>query len=170
MAAAQTLLRASLMHLKPLTVAVEELNREVAIRAPIGEFISLFVGIIDRQAGTMEFVDAGHGYWLHRGTQGKAERVKYEGGLVLGVDPEQVYHSETVKLSPGDRIVIFSDGVVEQHSPTGEQFGFESVYATLEGSSGEEEDVRVLLDGLQSFAQSDDLSDDVTIASVRFDP
>ena len=170
MAAAQTLLRASLKHMKPLTVAIEELNREVAIRAPVGEFISLFVGIIDREAGEMEFVDAGHGYWLHRPGNGKAERVQYEGGLVLGVDPDHVYHSERVKLAPGDRIVIFSDGVVEQHSPTGELFGFDNVYAMLDGTGTEEEDVRVLLDGLQSFAQSDELSDDVTIASVRFDP
>lgn len=170
MAAAQTQLRMSLKHLKPLKEAVEELNREVAARAPAGEFISLFVGIIDPVAGTMEFVDAGHGYWLHRPAGGEPQRVQYEGGLVLGVETDHPYHTEMIKIAPGDRIVIFSDGVVEQHSPDGGTYGFPSVLSALAPTTNEAEDVQVLLDGLQSYAESDDLSDDVTIASLRFDP
>lgn len=170
MAAAQTQLRVALKHLTPLCAAIEELNREVVARAPTGEFISLFVGIIDPATRTMEFVDAGHGYWLLRSAGGEPKRVAYEGGLVLGVETDHVYHSEKVALAPGDRVVIFSDGVVEQHSPTGAAFGFPGVYALLADTTTEGDDVRVLLDGLQAFAESDDLADDVTIASVRFDP
>lgn len=170
MAAAQTQLRMSLKYLRPLSEAIAELNREVLVRAPVGEFISLFVGLIDAKQGTMEFVDAGHGYWVHRAAGGEPRRVEYEGDLVLGVEAEHVYHTESIKLSPGDRIVIFSDGVVEQHAPSGELFGFPSVLSTLAGTETERDDVQVLLEDVMAFAQSDELSDDVTIASIRFDP
>lgn len=170
MAAAQTQLRASLRHLKPLRTAVEELNRDINGRSPEGEFISLFAGIIDPRAGTLEFVDAGHGYWVHLTHSGGPRRVAYEGGLVLGVEPDHSYPTETVALTPGDRIIIFSDGVVEQHSPDGGVYGFESVLGVLKKSPSESEDVEMLLEGLQTFAQSDALSDDVTIASLRYEP
>ena len=106
-------------------------------------------------------------YYLASGEAPK--RVDYEGGLVLGVEADHAYSSERIALNPGDRIVIFSDGVIEQHSPDGAAYGFVSVLAALNGTETEAEDVQVLLDGIQSFAQSDDLSDDVTIASLRFD-
>ena len=92
------------------------------------------------------------------------------GHHVLGVEPDHRYPSETIQLAPGDRIIVFSDGVVEQHSPAGAAFGFQNVLATLETTTTESEDVQLLLEDLLSFAQSDDLSDDVTIASVRFGP
>jgi serine phosphatase RsbU (regulator of sigma subunit) len=170
MAAAQTQLRAALKYHKPLSAAVEELNREVIARAPVGEFISLFAGIFDPRARTLEFVDAGHGYWLHRPAGDDPRRVQYDGGLVLGVEQDHRYPSETIPVAPGDRIVIFSDGVVEQHSPDGAAYGFENVLAALAPTRSETEDVQVLLEGLQAFAQSDDLSDDVTIAALKFEP
>jgi serine phosphatase RsbU (regulator of sigma subunit) len=170
MAAAQTQLRASLKHLKPLRIAVEELNRDIIERSPEGEFISLFAGIIDAKAGTLEFVDAGHGYWVHLTQAGGPRRVPYEGGLVLGVEADHAYPTETVALTPGDRIIMFSDGVVEQHSPDGGAYGFASVLALLGKCASESDDVESLLAALQSYAQSDALSDDVTIASLRYEP
>jgi serine phosphatase RsbU (regulator of sigma subunit)/pSer/pThr/pTyr-binding forkhead associated (FHA) protein len=169
MAAAQTQLRVALKHLMPLRTAIEELNRELTHRSPVGEFISLFVGIIDPKARTMEYVDAGHGYWLHRPGGGPPQQVPHDGGLVLGVEADHAYPTELVALNPGDRIVLFSDGLVEQHSPTGAAFGFEGVFEHLRETQDVEDDVRVLLERLQSFADSDELSDDVTIASLRFD-
>ena len=65
--------------------------------------------------------------------------------------------------------MIFSDGVVEQHSPTGAAFGFQGVFDLLARTSTEGEDAHWLLEAVQSFAEADELSDDVTIASLRFE-
>lgn len=170
MAAVQTQLRVALKHRTPLQAAVEELNRDVCMRAPAGEFISLFVGILDPVSRSMEFVDAGHGYWLHRPGGGETRPVPHDGGLVLGVEADHVYATERIPLGAGDRIILFSDGLVEQHSPTGATFGMEGVFEHLKSTENVGDDVRVLLERLQSFADSDELSDDVTIASLRFDP
>lgn len=170
MAAAQTQLRIALRHGKALSDAVAELNNEILARAPAGEFVSLFASVFCPRTRTLEFVDAGHGYWVHIPAGGEPRRVPSAGGLVLGVEPGHIYESESIPIAPADRVVLFSDGVVEQHAPAGGLFGFPAVLEVLAGSTNVAEDVDHLLEKILAFAQSDDLSDDVTIASVLFDP
>ena len=46
-----------------------------------------------------------------------------EGGMVLGLFGEAQYETGTVKLQPGECIVLFTDGVIEALNPEGEEFG-----------------------------------------------
>lgn len=171
MAAAQTLLRASLRAESNVAAAVSSVNRELVQRSASQEFISLLVGVVDPAAGIIRFVDAGHGYWISISPGTPPQRVPTEGGLVLGVDPDFVYTEETIPITPGSRVVTFSDGVIEQHGPaSGAQFGFPGIQAALAASASEVDDVGKLVTALKDFAQSEHLSDDVTIASLRFDP
>jgi sigma-B regulation protein RsbU (phosphoserine phosphatase) len=45
------------------------------------------------------------------------------GGPVLGVDPDAGYHAGTIRLEPGDTLVAYSDGVVDEENAEGEPFG-----------------------------------------------
>lgn len=167
MAAAQTQLRAALRHEPDLAAAVTKVNREVVTRLADGEFISLWAGIIDANAGTLSFVDAGHGYWLHR-SGAEIRRGPQPQYIPLGIEAEEVYRTTTIPLAPGDRVIVLSDGVVEQHGADGDQFDFAGVIAALESATQESTDVSVLLTALQDFAGNQSLADDVTVLSIRF--
>jgi serine phosphatase RsbU (regulator of sigma subunit) len=54
-----------------------------------------------------------------------------EGGGVLGIFPDQTYTMGSVQLAPGDRVVLFTDGVTEANNPAGEEFGEERLLALL---------------------------------------
>jgi sigma-B regulation protein RsbU (phosphoserine phosphatase) len=54
-------------------------------------------------------------------------------GLLLGVVPEAHYLSAVVHLSPGDLLVLYSDGITEALSTTQELFKWEGIYATVRG-------------------------------------
>lgn len=166
MAAAQTQLRAALRDEPDLAEAVSKVNREVVTRLASGEFISLWVGVIDGPARTLCYVDAGHGYWLSRsGTE--VCRGPQPQCMPLGISADEDYRSTTVPLAPGDRIVVFSDGVVEQHgADEGEQFRIEGAVAALAGAADELADVGEILRALQEYAGSESLADDVTVLSV----
>lgn len=168
MAAAQTQLRAALRDEPDLSVAVTKVNREVVTRLADGEFISLWVGVIDAAASTLTYVDAGHGYWLHRSGE-EIRRGPQPQFMPLGIEADEAYAANTIPLVPGDRVVVFSDGVVEQNgSAEGDQFKIEGAVQALGGATEEAADVAVLLSTLQQFAGSDALADDVTVMSIRF--
>jgi len=84
-------------------------------------FISLFYGKLCAQSRSMEYTNAGHNppLLVRAGTDpSPLDR----GGPVLGVLPNSEYKSDTIALRQGDVLVLFTDGVVEAESPTGEQY------------------------------------------------
>lgn len=174
MATAQTHLNTSLRVLKDPALAISEVNRYVCSHASRGRFISLWLGVFDPATGDVWYVDAGHGHWLvaSGGAEGKPAHVRHiesEGGLLLGVDRDYPYVAEHMKLAPGDRVVIFSDGVVEQPCPEGDMFGMNMTIEALQPSTDCAMDVSALFDAVFAFAQTDSLKDDTTVASVRID-
>ena len=61
--------------------------------------------------------------------QGKTEQLS-NGGALLGVFPEWKYEDSEVRLFPGDRILLFTDGITEAGMEGGEEFGEERLIAS----------------------------------------
>jgi sigma-B regulation protein RsbU (phosphoserine phosphatase) len=165
MATIQAGLRASLMHGDAPHEAILHANASACARSGDGEFLSLFLGVLDRETGTLEFVDAGHGHWMIAGPDG-ARRIECEGGHLLGIEPAATYRTETCPLPPGARVLAYSDGLIEQPSPEGEQFGYDRAAEVLATSSSPGDDVEKLATALSEHAGTDRYADDLTIASV----
>jgi len=53
------------------------------------------------------------------------------GGIPLGVMDNQKYEEESVKLNPGDKLIIFSDGIIDSRSEDDERFGEERLQSLL---------------------------------------
>jgi hypothetical protein len=86
-----------------------------------------------------------------------SQEVALEGGLPLGVIPEVSYDEMRLYLHPGDRMLLFSDGVVEARRGTGELFGFERVHNLSNQSAF------FIADAAKDFGQQDD----ITVVTVR---
>lgn len=132
------------------------------------EFITLWTVSFDREACTATCVDSGHGYCAIVRADGTIEQVKIDGGPPVGVVPDFPYDGVDVPFHPGDRMVIFSDGLAEQQGPDKDMFNFERVIESLSQSNGESEDVNRLYAALEEFAGGRSWQDDVTIMSVSF--
>lgn len=167
MAAAQTQMRALLRDEPDLGRAIIKLNREVVSRLVSGEFISLWVGVIDSVRHTLTYLDAGHGYWIHR-SKGSLIRGPQPQFMPLGIEAEEAYEASTILLNPGDRITALSDGVAEQHGAANDAFRMEGIENVLRVTTDENQDVHNLLSALEEFAGTDALADDVTVLSMRF--
>ncbi len=189
MATAKAHLDASLTHHGDAARAVSEANHYVSHHCIDGKFVSLWLGIFTPMAdGSTElsFIDAGHGYWLVRDAVGGAtgvRRAEYRGGLPLGVEADAGYEAETLVLPARSRLVVYSDGVVEQQSPEGNEFGVDRAIETLASCGDVETDVESLVRGVIEFAHPTNpnaasgsnsrvseraarLADDVTVASI----
>lgn len=167
MATTQTMLNAALRSTGSPAAALREIGPELAPMLPGGRFISLWVAVVEPDARTVRFVDAGHGHWLVRSSAGASPTpLRTEGGLPLGVDPDAPYQNESLMLGEGGRIVLLSDGVVEQRSLDGEEFGMARTVGALESCSGAAEDVEGLFSAVEAYAGTSALDDDVTVASL----
>lgn len=98
-------------------------------------FITFFYAQIDGASRRLRYANAGHNapFVVHR--DGSHERLQAGGG-VLGVFDNQSYALGAAQLAPGDRVVLFTDGVTEACTPDGEEFGEARLLHLLAGNRG----------------------------------
>lgn len=94
-----------------------------------GKFVTMFYGVLDAECRTFRFTNAGHLLPILLRAQGKTEQLS-NGGALLGVFPEWKYEDSEVRLFPGDRILLFTDGITEAGMEGGEEFGEERLIAS----------------------------------------
>jgi len=94
-------------------------------------FITLFYAQLDGPTRRLRYANAGHNAPIVVRACGSHERLQ-EGGGVLGVFEEQSFGLGTVDLAPGDRLVLFTDGVTEASNREGEEFGDQGLLSLLE--------------------------------------
>jgi phosphoserine phosphatase RsbU/P len=106
------------------------INRLVAANLGQGKFITFFYGVIDGERRQLTYTNAGHCEPILIHANGECLRVNH-GGVVLGVFPDWRYNEERVDLEPGDRLVLFTDGITEVTNAEGEEFGEERLMQVL---------------------------------------
>jgi hypothetical protein len=146
------------------------LNQFVGRHAAAGRYVTFFVAKLDAGAGRMWYCNAGHNPPLLLRAGGAVESLK-GGGPVLGVFDDPAYTETEVVLGPGDRVILYTDGVSETWNGTGEEFGEDRIVAAARGvaSAGAEETQHRILDALESFARGS-YHDDVTTVVLAVKP
>ncbi len=165
MAATQGHLHGALLRSGDPAAAVNDANRYIASRTAANKFVSLWVGVFDVRQQRLTYVDAGHGYWYFTGSTRPTE----DGGrgIPAGIESDYHYDSAELPLACGDRVIMYSDGLVEQRSPSGEPFGQSRVEQSVSTSSSPSEDIERMITSIESFAGRADFDDDTTVASVE---
>jgi sigma-B regulation protein RsbU (phosphoserine phosphatase) len=169
MASLQALLRSHApTHAADLGALGAELNRHLVETSDGARFASLFFGIYDDRSRELRYLNAGHLPPIvvrSNGGAGMAVRHLDTGGMVLGIFAGQPYQQRSVSLEPGDRIVIFSDGVTEASDPGGEMFGEERLIDAVDRyrDRSAEELPRHVLDEVTRFVGGSPQQDDITV-------
>ena len=101
-----------------------QVNRILCGNIAEGRFISFFYSVLDAPTGVMAYTNAGHYLPMLVRADGTVERLG-AGGPVLGVLSDAEYEQAHVGIGPGDRLVMFTDGLTEARSAADEEFGEE---------------------------------------------
>jgi serine phosphatase RsbU (regulator of sigma subunit) len=174
MTASQGFLHAALSDHGDPARAVRDLNTYIHPRRPEGKFITLWVGVFDPKQMTLNYVDAGHGYALLIKHDDTAEPLSAGEGLPIGIMPDSAYTPSTVSLPRGGRVLVISDGLVEQTqaepSTDGkrQQFEVTGVQAAMTGAPHGQEAIARLFEAVFKFAGTQSLSDDATAVMVHW--
>jgi serine phosphatase RsbU (regulator of sigma subunit)/pSer/pThr/pTyr-binding forkhead associated (FHA) protein len=144
---------------------VERLNRNLSHSRTDEKFITFLIAILDGHRQELTVVNAGHMDPLIRRAAGPVEAVGHdEAGPPLGIIDEQPFKMVTAPISPGDVVVLYTDGVNEALDSAGRLFGIERVRQALASAPAGAGDVgRAILDAVRRHAVGCAQSDDIAL-------
>lgn len=150
---------------------VGRLNRLLCETTTSDRFATLFLGLVDPQGLMLTFTNAGHDPPIVRRANGDTDFCS-EGGLLLGVMEEAQYEEGRMQLAPGDRLVLYTDGVTEARNPQDEEFGLEGLLQVMREvphEEGPEGTLQRVVSRVRSFAGEEEFADDLTLLVLRVD-
>ncbi len=133
-------------------------------------FVTAWLGIMDITTGKVEFVNAGHNPPVLRRKGAASEYLKTRPGLVLGGMKDMVYKRYEIQLKPGDRILLYTDGVTEANVDYGGFYGEDRLLRMLDldRNRSVKDDVEFIRNDVISFMKGSDQFDDITILEVEY--
>ena len=153
----------------PLPQLVERANRIFSDSTLPGQYATLIVGRA-RECGEVELCNGGHLPPIHLAATGV--NTLYSSALPVGMFHDQEFLSTQVNFSPGDSLVIYTDGFTESAAHDGSEYGDKRLGRLLEPFHGY--DSRQLVDAcvrdLQSFRAGPQRVDDQTLVVLKFAP
>ncbi len=169
MALSRMIIRASAAHQSLATEVLRNANNMIASDATAGMFVTLLFGILDEEALTLKYANAGHlPPIIFKNRDGKYME-EAAPGIALGAKENADYEERTIKFEPGDVAVFYTDGVIEAMNPQGELYGLnrliEAVSKTCQSSP--EEIMGRILEDISTFRGDREQNDDITLIILK---
>lgn len=150
-----------------LAEIIQKLNATACYECRDGEFITLFYAIINTKAKTITYCNCGHEpALLFRG--GKIRELK-KGGLVFGVLKNAVYEIETIELKADDRLLFYTDGLIDAVNFSEKTWGVQNLYKTFRqcAAGTAQQIVNYILTYRRRFIGLARQMDDTSIVAIR---
>ncbi|HBC86921.1 MAG TPA: hypothetical protein DCZ94_08215 [Lentisphaeria bacterium] len=171
MAITKTLLRAKGAGSMDSGRIITEMNKSLSSDNSTCMFVTFFIGIIDLVTGALEFSNAGHPYPLILRNSGSLEKLENEHTMPpLGVFDSDKYPAGRTVLSPGDSILIYTDGVTEAANIKYELFDDDRMDNAFMRTKGLDsvETINLLFSEVARFTEGAEQSDDITALNLIF--
>ncbi|HMD39515.1 MAG TPA: SpoIIE family protein phosphatase [Candidatus Acidoferrum sp.] len=174
MASLQASLRADAMRAgDDIASLIARVNNMVYDASTEDRYATLFYAQFDPTTRRLSYVNAGHcPPILLRISAGDAftiERLDKAGGTVVGLIPECSYEQAGATLSPGDLLVIYTDGFSEAMNPQLEEWGEERLIEAIKACKGlsAKETITRIIQSADAYAAGAPQSDDMTLVILR---
>ena len=145
------------------------MNKAVLVTASNSLMMTAVIAVIDLENRKISYANAGHNYpYLYRAATNSVLKLDSTGGFPLGFEIESVYNEAEADFNCNDRLLLYTDGIMEACDKNGEEFGYDRLETYLQREfSGQPERVRRgLVGAVREFTGADDFEDDVTILVV----
>ena len=152
-----------------LAVAIAKANDGLCANNAAEMFVTAWVGVLDIETGELRYVSAGHNPPFVRHADGTVEMVKVKRALVLAAMKGAKYHEDSIRLRPGDRLFLYTDGVTEATAMDGGLLGDARLEAALKDGSGDAEACcNRVIKTVDAFAGEAPQADDITVLAFDY--
>lgn len=145
------------------------LNRLLYRNTSASEFATVFYAVVDLETGAARYANAGHDFPFVLGNGGAHPLA--ESGLVLGCIDEFEYHENHFQIPDDGALVVFTDGVTDSESRSGENYGTDRLRAVLVLNAGEtaRDMCRRVIEDVRTFGDGEN-QDDLTLVVLKRGP
>ncbi|GAB4284947.1 MAG: hypothetical protein Kow0029_31680 [Candidatus Rifleibacteriota bacterium] len=132
MAVSRMILRSVVQEINDLTEILEKVNEKLTRELDSYHFVTLQLVAVDPNSGASEMASAGHGPLMVKLNK-EVKQIETKGGPPLGIPGlKGVYDKQTFQLCENDCLIMYTDGLSEEHSEKNEMFGTERIQLLLE--------------------------------------
>jgi serine phosphatase RsbU (regulator of sigma subunit) len=166
MASVRAFLRAQVDNVYYLYEVVNRINLMLCRDTKLGEFVTLFYGVLDSRTLRFTYCNAGHvpGLLLR---DGKITELSGD-NMVLGVNATEDYKQFLIELKPGDLLLLYTDGLTDAMNFSLERFGRQRLIdAFSQGGVNTEAVAQNILWQLRKFVGMARRTDDITMIVLR---
>jgi serine phosphatase RsbU (regulator of sigma subunit)/putative methionine-R-sulfoxide reductase with GAF domain len=168
MALTRTLVRAAVAETESPAEALSRVNDLLIPDTRQGMFVTAVYAVLYPDTGKLVYANAGHNPPLWLKHDGKVERLTRT-GMALGVLEGEKVEERTIKLKKGAHLLLYTDGLSEAFSASGDMFGEERIISALQ--AGTDKSAERLLQGVEAdldeFVGDEEQSDDLTMLLLR---
>jgi serine phosphatase RsbU (regulator of sigma subunit) len=148
-----------------------KVNRDIhRIIADLGYYLTAYYGVLNLENGHFQFTNAGHhAAIVWRKKDGSIEQLDTP-GLFIGISEDGKYETSSSYIEPGDRILMFTDGITEARNSSGEFFEYERLYEYINTHSDLTpiDFVDGLIKTVDAFCAGHPVDDDRAVLYVEF--
>jgi sigma-B regulation protein RsbU (phosphoserine phosphatase) len=147
---------------------LRKVNNVLLEMTPRDNFVTAFYGVLDARNHVFTFSNGGHNPPLLLRQNGEVERLK-EGGPLVGVIADARYEERPIWLTPGDVLLLYTDGVTEASGADGEEFG-EARLIELVGALRDQSAADIcnrVHEAVRGFADRRAAVDDITMIAIK---
>lgn len=132
-----------------------------------GHYFTIVYGVLDTETGIFEYISAGHyNPVLIKGQ--KFVLSEESSGTPIGMFRDQTYVQQKLQLTKGDRLYLFSDGIIEETNNKEEQFGTDRLAEELKSIPGSPDYLERLLQKAGEWSGTGSFKDDVAIVEISY--
>jgi len=152
----------------PPPEVLRELNRRFPMEESGGRYFTIAYGILNAQTRQLRLSSAGHPAMIRLSHNQSLNSLQAD-GTPIGWFEEYDCEESVIELNQGDRLFLYSDGVVEQANPDDEQFGEQRLQAELINSQSNplRQCVEALEEEVVRWSRDGHLDDDLTILAIE---
>jgi sigma-B regulation protein RsbU (phosphoserine phosphatase) len=169
MAVANTMIKSKSTELSAAGI-VDSVNQELSKENSNQHFLTLFLGILDIETGILDYCNAAHNYPFLLGKSKGIKQLEHTHGLPIGVYSNKSYESDSIVLSKGETLVLYTDGVTDCKNPLDEFYGQQRLLSYLQGAIDYPSKLLVdnLMEDLKGFKSNAKQADDISVMAIRF--
>jgi serine phosphatase RsbU (regulator of sigma subunit) len=169
MALSRTIIRTTALSGRRPVAALTRANELILKDSQADIYVTVFYAALDTHSGTLTYSNAGHNrpLWL-RATSGEFRELAAR-GIVLGIFNDINLEERKIRLSHGDVLVFYTDGVTEAMDVEGQLFGEDRLRAVIAANreANAQGLLQAIVDALNVFAADTSRSDDCTLFVIR---
>ncbi len=149
---------------------LETVNNEICEKNDEEMFVTAWLGILQISTGILTAANAGHEYPILKTADGNFRLFRDMHGLVIGCLEDQQYQDYTIRMEPGTKLFVYTDGLTEATNAEKSMFGNARVLRALSRSQDESPKMvlRSVNDAVTEFVGEAEQFDDLTMLCIEY--